>query len=191
MNRNLKLFFAAILLIFPSVVFAQQTKGEVVTMGGMPIHTVGMMPKVGDTAPEATLCDTELKDVTAADFKGKKIILNVFPSVDTRTCSASVRAFNQKAADIKDAVVLCVSKDLPFAMKRFCGAEGIKNVHTLSDFRSDFGTRYGLLIADGPLKGLLARAVIVIDTDGKVLYTELVKEISKEPNYDAALKVLK
>jgi len=156
---------------------------------GNPVNTVGDLPAVGST-PSFTLTKTDLGDVSAADLAGKKVLLNIFPSVDTAVCATSVRTFNQKAAALDDAVVLCVSADLPFAQKRFCGAEGIENVQTASSFRSDFGRSFGLELAEGPMKGLLARAVVVLDADGKVTYSELVPEIAQEPNYDAAISAL-
>lgn len=167
-------------------------KGEnSVMMGGKPITTFAKLPEVGSVAPDFTLADMEMNDQSLADFKGKYVVLNIFPSVDTGVCSASVRKFNENAANLPNAVVLCISKDLPFAQKRFCGAEGIKNVVMLSDYRSDFGEKYGVEITDSPMKGLLSRAVVVIDPDGKIVYEEQVADISKEPNYDAAMKAVK
>jgi thiol peroxidase len=156
---------------------------------GNPVNTVGDLPTVGST-PSFSLTKADLSEVTGADLAGKKVLLNIFPSVDTAVCATSVRTFNQKAAALDDAVVLCVSADLPFAQKRFCGAEGIANVETASSFRSDFGTSFGLELAEGPMKGLLARAVVVLDADGKVTYSELVPEIAQEPDYDAAMSAL-
>jgi thioredoxin-dependent peroxiredoxin len=155
-------------------------------LGGNPVNTVGDLPAVGST-PSFSLTKQDLSDVTPGDLAGKKVILNIFPSVDTAVCATSVRTFNQRAAGLDNTVVLCVSEDLPFAQKRFCGAEGIENVETASAFRSDFGQAFGLTIAEGRMKGLLARAVVVLDEQGKVTYTELVPEIAQEPNYDAAL----
>jgi thioredoxin-dependent peroxiredoxin len=155
-------------------------------LGGNPVNTVGDLPTVGST-PSFSLTKQDLSDVTPGDLAGKKVILNIFPSVDTAVCATSVRTFNQRAAGLDNTVVLCVSEDLPFAQKRFCGAEGIENVETASAFRSDFGQAFGLTIAEGRMKGLLARAVVVLDEQGKVTYTELVPEIAQEPNYDAAL----
>lgn len=150
------------------------------------MHTVGDLPSVGAPAPAFALTGLDLSAVTDAKFAGKPLVLNIFPSVDTPTCATSVRTFNQRAA-AGGATVLCVSKDLPFAMSRFCGAEGIENVSSASAFRDSFGEDYGVTIADGPMAGLLARAVVVIGADGNVAYTELVGEIADEPDYDAAL----
>ncbi|NCN09650.1 MAG: thiol peroxidase [Leptospira sp.] len=158
---------------------------------GNSIHTVADLPKVGSAAPSLKLTKSDLSDVSLENYKGKKKILNVFPSIDTPVCATSVRKFNEKASSLPNAVVLCISADLPFAQKRFCGAEGIANVETLSDFRNEsFGKSYGLELADGPMAGLLARAVLVLDENDKVLYTELVDDIIHEPNYDAALSSL-
>jgi thiol peroxidase len=161
-----------------------------VTLGGNPVHTSGELPAVGSTAPAFSLTGTNLGAVTADDFEGKTIVLNIFPSVDTPTCATSVRTFNQRAADLDDTVVVCVSADLPFAQGRFCGAEGIENVSTGSTFRSTFGTDYGMTLIDGPLAGVLARGVVVIGPDGVVKHTELVGEIASEPDYDAALSAI-
>ena len=162
-----------------------------ITLKGNPINTVGKLPAVGSAAPDFKLTAADLSDKSLADFKGKQIVFNIFPSLDTSVCAMSVRKFNQLAADHKDTAVLCASADLPFAHGRFCAGEGIKNVVTLSDFRhKEFGERYGVRIVDGPLAGLLSRAVIVIDKSGKVRYTEQVPEIGQEPDYDSALKHL-
>ena len=161
-----------------------------VTLGGNPIQTVGDLPSVGSDAPDFTLVKSDLSEVSKADLAGKKVVLNIFPSIDTPTCATSVRTFNEKAASLEGAVVVCVSADLPFAAGRFCGAEGIANVAAASTFRSSFGADYGLTLADGKLAGVLARAVVVLDESGKVSYTELVPEIAQEPNYDAALAAL-
>lgn len=162
-----------------------------ITLHGNPVTTSGDLPAIGSDAPGFRLVSGELKDVSLHDYAGKKKVLNIFPSVDTPTCAASVRAFNQKAAGLSDTVVLCISADLPFAQARFCGAEGLKNVVSLSMMRGrNFGKDYGVMIEDGPLAGLAARAVVVLDADNKVLYTEQVREIGDEPNYDAALKAL-
>lgn len=160
-----------------------------ITLRGNPINTVGELPTVGSPAPSFTLTGTDLGSVSSADFSGKPLLLNVFPSVDTPVCAMSVRTFNEKAA-ATGVAVLCVSNDLPFAQKRFCGAEGIENVTTASGFRDDFGQEYGVTITDGPMAGLLARAVVVVGADGNVAYVELVPEIAQEPNYDAALAAL-
>jgi len=162
-----------------------------ITLHGNPVTTSGDLPAIGSDAPGFRLVSGELKDVSLHDYAGKKKVLNIFPSVDTPTCAASVRVFNQKAAGLSDTVVLCISADLPFAQARFCGAEGLKNVVSLSMMRGrNFGKDYGVMIEDGPLAGLAARAVVVLDADNKVLYTEQVREIGDEPNYDAALKAL-
>ena len=155
---------------------------------GSPVATVGDLPAVGATAPDFSLVKTDLGGVSLADFAGKKVVLNIFPSVDTAVCATSVRTFNKRAADLPNTVVLCVSKDLPFAHKRFCGAEGIENVVSVSSFRGrDFGADYGVTMKDGPLAGLFARAVIVLDAAGKVVHRQLVDDIVQEPDYDAAL----
>jgi thioredoxin-dependent peroxiredoxin len=161
-----------------------------ITLRGNPIHTVGDLPSVGSPAPSFELTGTDLGTVTDADFAGTPVVLNIFPSIDTPTCATSVRTFNQRAVENNNISVLCVSADLPFAQSRFCGAEGIENVKSASAFRSPFGSDYGLSLVDGPLAGLLARAVVVIGADGNVTYTELVPEIGQEPNYDAALAAL-
>jgi thiol peroxidase len=160
-----------------------------ITLRGNPINTVGELPAVGSAAPGFSLTGTDLGAVSDEQFKGKPFLLNIFPSVDTPVCATSVRTFNERAAG-SGAAVLCVSKDLPFAQKRFCGAEGIENVTTASAFRDSFGEDYGVTIADGPMAGLLARAVVVVGADGKVVHAELVPEIAQEPDYDAALKAL-
>lgn len=161
-----------------------------ITLRGNPLHTVGDLPAVGSKAPEYTLTGSDLSDVTAAAQAGNRVVLNIFPSVDTPTCAASVRRFNELAAGLDNTVVLCVSADLPFAQARFCGAEGIENVKTGSAFRSSFGDDFGVRMTDGPLAGLLARAVVVVDEGGDVKHTELVSEVANEPNYDAALAAL-
>ena len=161
-----------------------------VNLRGNPIHTSGELPEVGSQAPDFTVTGADLSDVTLDQFAGKQLILNIYPSVDTPTCAASTRAFNERAGGRDDATVLCVSQDLPFAFGRFCGAEGIENVKTGSVFRSSFLDDYGVKITDGPLRGLAARAVVIVDGDGKVKYTQLVPEIGQEPDYDAALAAL-
>jgi thiol peroxidase len=161
-----------------------------ITLRGNPIHTSGELPAVGDKSPAFTLTGTDLADVTNGDFAGGPVVLNIFPSIDTQVCATSVRTFNQRAAGNDGVTVLCVSNDLPFAQGRFCGAEGIDNVKAASAFRSSFGSDYGVTITDGPLAGLLARSVVVLDSDGNVTYTELVPEIAQEPNYDAALEAV-
>ncbi|MDZ4121437.1 MAG: thiol peroxidase [Candidatus Cloacimonadaceae bacterium] len=156
-----------------------------------PINTNGTLPENGKMAPDFQLTKSDLQDVSLKDYAGKRIILNIFPSIDTGVCAASVRRFNLEVVSLKNTTVLCISRDLPFAMARFCGAEGIGNVVTLSEMRGrDFGKSYGLEIVDGPMAGLLARAVVVLDETGKVLYSELVDDIVHEPDYDAALKAL-
>ncbi len=162
-----------------------------VTLGGNPIDVAGNFPQVGQTAPIFSLVGADLADVPLKQFSGKRKILNIFPSVDTPTCATSVRNFNKRASELPDTVVLCISVDLPFAQKRFCGAEGLNNVVTLSTMRGrEFLKDYGVEIASGPLTGLAARAVVVLDAQNRVLYTELVPEIKNEPNYDAAIKAL-
>lgn len=163
-----------------------------IKLKGNPIHISGNLPANGSAAPDFVLTKTDMSDVSLKDFKGKKIVLNIFPSVDTPVCALSVKKFNEEASKLQNTVVLCVSEDLPFALSRFCGAEGIKNVVPVSDLRKrNFGKAYGLDIVDGPIAGLLARAVIVIDENGKVKYTQLVPEIAQEPDYAAALAALK
>lgn len=162
-----------------------------VTLGGNPQHTNSNLPSNGSQAIDFSLVNSDLGSVSLEKFKGQKLILNIFPSIDTGTCAASVRTFNQKAASLENTTVLCISRDLPFAQKRFCGAEGIENVLTLSDFRDGaFGKNYGLELIDGPLKGLHARSVVVLDENHRVVYTELVPEIKDEPNYEQALAAL-
>jgi len=161
-----------------------------VTLGGNPVHTVGELPEIGTKAPDFTVTAGNLAEITRDELAGKKVVLNIFPSVDTPTCAASVRHFNESAASLDNTVVLCVSADLPFAQSRFCGAEGLSNVQTGSTFRSNFGQQYGVTLADGRLSGLLARAVVVLDETGTVVHTELVPEIANEPNYDSALSAL-
>lgn len=161
-----------------------------VTFKGTPVEVQGTLPQVGQTAPDFTLTATDLSDKTLADFAGKRKILNIFPSIDTGVCATSVRKFNEHAANLNNTVVLCIAADLPFAFARFCGAEGIENVVSLSSFRSTFGADYGVNLAGSPLRGLTTRAVVVLDENNQVLYAELVAEIGQEPNYDAALAVL-
>ncbi|MDK2124018.1 thiol peroxidase [Parachitinimonas caeni] len=163
-----------------------------VTLGGNPIPVNGKFPTKGDSAPAFSLVGKDLKDVTLADFAGKRKVLNIFPSIDTPTCAMSTRKFNATANDIANTVVLCISSDLPFAQARFCGAEGLDKVITLSTMRGrDFLLNYGVEIAGGPLAGVTARAVVVLDEQDKVIHSEMVAEIKDEPNYDAALAVLK
>ena len=160
-------------------------------LGPMDANTIGDLPAIGSYAADFILTSNNMKDVSLKDFAGKNVVLNIFPSVDTSTCSTSVREFNKRVAAADNTVVLCISKDLPFAQKRFCGAEGIDHAITLSDFRNrGFGKIYGVELLDSAFAGLLARAVIVIDTTGKVKYTELVPQIGQEPNYEAALSAI-
>ena len=162
-----------------------------ITLKGNTINTSGELPNVGSLAKDFKLIATDLSTKTLNDFKEKNLVLNIFPSVDTGTCAASVRNFNKAAANLNNTSVLCISRDLPFAQNRFCGAEGIENVLTLSDFNTgQFGKDYGLNIVDGPLAGLHSRCVLVINTEGKVIYTEQIAETTEEPNYDLALKSL-
>lgn len=161
-----------------------------VTLKGNPFETVGQLPAVSSKAPDFELVKTDLSVVTLADYQGQKLVLNIFPSIDTPTCATSVRKFNEAAASLKDVTVLCVSADLPFAAARFCGAEGIDNVDTGSSFRSSFGSDYGVDFKTGPLVGLTSRALVVINEQGEVIHTEQVAETADEPNYDAALAVL-
>ena len=162
-----------------------------VTFKGNPVQTAGSVPAVGAAAPAFTLAGKDLSDVKLADFAGKKVVLNIFPSIDTPVCAASVRRFNAEASALGDTVVLCISVDLPFAQKRFCGAEGLNNVITLSTMRGrEFLKDYGVEIATGPLVGVAARAVVVLDDQNRVLHSELVSEIKSEPDYDAAIKAL-
>ncbi len=162
-----------------------------VTLKGSPIHTLGELPVKGGAAPEFNLTKSDLSTATLADYKGKKVVLNIFPSIDTGTCAQSVRQFNKDAAGLENTVVLCISKDLPFAQARFCGAEGIENVEMLSDFRDgNFGESYGLSFSDGPLMPLHSRAVVVLNETGEVVYNEQVPEIVDEPNYAGALEAL-
>lgn len=169
----------------------ENTNGTAITLGGKPIHTVGKLPAVGTEVKSFTLTAVDLSEKTFADFKGKYVIMNIFPSVNTGVCSKSVRTFNQDASSLNNTTVLCISKDLPFAQKQFCGAEGIDHVVMLSDFRNDFGKTYGVQIADGPMKGLLSRAVIVVNPEGKIVYEQQVPEIGQEPDYAAAIAAIK
>lgn len=159
-------------------------------LGGNPVNTVGDLPKVGAPTPNFSLTKADLSEATPASYAGKRVVLNIFPSVDTPTCAASVRQFNQRASALDNTVVVCVSADLPFAQSRFCGAEGLQNVETASSFRSSFGETYGVTLADSVLSGLLARAVVVLDEQGTVVHSQLVPEIAHEPDYDAAIAAL-
>lgn len=162
-----------------------------VTFKGNPVKTAGAVPATGAKAPAFTLAGKDLSDVKLADFAGKKVVLNIFPSIDTPVCAMSVRRFNAEAASLGDTVVLCISADLPFAHGRFCSVEGLEKVVPCSVFRSpEFGKDYGVVIAEGPLRGLLSRAVVIVDGAGQVVYTEHVAEITNEPDYEAALRAL-
>ncbi|MBF0621283.1 MAG: thiol peroxidase [Magnetococcales bacterium] len=163
-----------------------------ITLKGNAINTCGTLPAVGSAAADFSLTNTDLADVSLASFSGKRIVLNIFPSVDTPVCAASVRRFNEALSSLENTVVLCVSLDLPFAHKRFCGAEGLEDVMSVSEMRArGFGEDYGVRIVDGPLAGLLSRAVVIVDENGKVAYTQQVPEIVEEPDYDAAMAALK
>ncbi|MGE4542344.1 MAG: thiol peroxidase [Bacteroidales bacterium] len=163
-----------------------------ITLKGNQIHTVGNLPTKGSKATDFKLVKTDLSQLSLDDLKGKKVVFNIFPSLDTDVCAASVRRFNQEASNLENTVVVCVSKDLPFAHNRFCSTEGLNNVVNASDFRDgSFGEKYGVTIADGPLAGLHSRAVVVLDEEGKVVYTEQVPEIVEEPDYEAALMAVK
>jgi thiol peroxidase len=162
-----------------------------VTLNGTPFNTNGELPKVGEMAPDFNLKKVDLSSTNLSDFKGANLILNIFPSIDTATCATSVRTFNKRASELENTKVVCVSRDLPFAQKRFCGAEGIDNVITASDFATgDFGKNYGLELENGPLAALHARAIVVVDANGVVKHTELVADIASEPNYDAAIAAI-
>ena len=163
-----------------------------ITFKGNSTLTVGSLPGIGTPAPDFKVVKADLSTMSLNDFKGKKVLLNIFPSLDTSVCAASVRKFNVEATSLPNSVVLCISKDLPFAQKRFCAAEGLDNVITGSEYRdSNFSSAYGVSIADGPLEGLFSRAIVVIDEKGKVVYTEQVPEITQEPDYEKALAALR
>ncbi|MDY3547594.1 thiol peroxidase [Riemerella anatipestifer] len=161
------------------------------TLKGTEISSVGELPKLGETIKDFNLVASDLSEKTKNDFSGKRKVLNIFPSIDTGVCAASARKFNKEASKLENTVVINISRDLPFALGRFCAAEGLNNVETLSDFRSNFGEEFGVTLADSPLKGLLSRAVVITDENDKVIYTEQVSEITNEPNYEAALASLK
>lgn len=163
---------------------------EKVFLNGLEMHLVGELPKVNTKAPEFTLVGQDLSEIKLEDFKGKRLILNIFPSLDTEVCAASVRKFNSQASEYPNTKILCVSKDLPFAATRFCTVNGIENVATASGFRSDFGKTYGVEIADGPMKGLYARALVIINENGEVIGTSLCEQITEEPDYELAKKLL-
>ncbi|MDO5665883.1 MAG: thiol peroxidase [Bacteroidia bacterium] len=159
-----------------------------VTFKGNPVSTGGDLPGMGSKAPDFSLVKSDLSELKLSDLKGKNVVLNIFPSIDTGVCAASVRRFNKEAGSLNNTAVLCISADLPFAAGRFCGAEGLENVITLSTFRDNsFADNYGVLITDSPLKGLLARAIVVVNSEGKVVYNELVPEIAQEPDYESAI----
>ena len=163
-----------------------------VTFKGNPIHTAASLPRVGTIAPDFKVIKADLSPMSLSEFKGRKVVLNIFPSIDTSVCATSVRRFNAEADKLNNTVVLCISRDLPFAQKRFCGAEGLNNVITGSEYRdSNFSDAYGVRIVDGPLAGLLSRAIVVIDEAGKIAYTEQVPEIAQEPDYGKALAAIK
>lgn len=162
-----------------------------ITFQGNTIHTKGNLPETGSQAQDFLLIGEDLSEKSLNDYKGKKVIFNIFPSIDTGVCAQSARTFNEKANALENTVVINVSKDLPFALKRFCAAEGLENVVNLSDFRGNFGERYGLVLEDSALKGLLSRAVVALDENGKVIYTEQVPDIAQEPDYEAALAAVK
>lgn len=165
---------------------------QTVHFQGNPVPVAGLFPQVGEQAKPFSLVAKDLADVSLANYAGKRKVLNIFPSIDTGVCAASVRKFNERSGEADNTVVLCISSDLPFAQSRFCGAENVSNVITLSSLRgAEFKENYGVAITDGPLKGLTARAVVVLDENDKVIYSELVNEITEEPNYDAALAALK
>jgi len=162
-----------------------------VTLKGNEIHTLGSLPAIGSSTPGFNLTMTDLSSRSLSAYEGRKLVLNIFPSIDTGTCAASVRQFNQEAAELENTIVLCISKDLPFAQTRFCGAEGIENVVMLSDYKNGgFGKAYQVEFTDGPLQGLLSRSVVVVNGNGNVVYTEQVPETVDEPNYKAALEAL-
>ena len=181
--------------ILQITIFASKTKTQsmaTIALQGNPIHTFGTLPEVGSFSPDFLLTKTDLSDVSLSAYQGKKILLNIFPSLDTAVCATSVRKFNAEAEKHQNTVVLCVSKDLPFAHARFCSTEGLSNVIPVSELRNaSFGNNFGVVITDGPLAGLFSRAVVVVDEKGKVIYSEQVPDIVQEPNYEAALASLK
>lgn len=162
-----------------------------ITLKGNPIHTIGNLPEVGSKVKDFKLVNEKLEVKTLSDYLGKKIILNIFPSIDTGVCASSARKFNEQVVSLENTVVINISKDLPFALGRFCAAEGLDNIDTLSDFRGSFGEDFGVTIIDSPLQGLLSRAVVIVDENGKVVYTEQVPEIGQEPDYEKALQYVK
>lgn len=170
---------------------AVKKSGSTVTLGGNPVSVSGKLPATGKTLPKFSLTTSALQDISNKDIAGKRVIFNIFPSIDTPTCATSTRKFNEIAASLQNTEVYCVSADLPFAQGRFCGTEGLSNVKTASSFRSNFGAAFGVNLTNSVLKGVLARAIVVADEKGKVLHTELVSEIANEPNYDAAISSLR
>lgn len=163
----------------------------ILTLHGNTIESIGNLPENGTDAPNFSLIKNDLSATNLNDYNGSRLVLNIFPSIDTGTCATSVRTFNEKAASLTNTKVLCISRDLPFAQARFCGAEGIKNVETLSDFNNgDFGKNYGLTIKNGPLANLFSRAIVVLDESGKIIHTEQVSEIVDEPNYEKVIAIL-
>ena len=170
---------------------AVKKSGATVTLGGNPVSVSGKLPATGKSLPKFSLTTSALQDISNKDLAGKRVIFNIFPSIDTPTCATSTRKFNEIAASLQNTEVYCVSADLPFAQGRFCGTEGLSNVKTASSFRSNFGAAFGVNLTNSVLKGVLARAIVVADEKGKVLHTELVSEIANEPNYDAAINSLK
>lgn len=162
-----------------------------ITLQGNPLHTIGSLPPVGIQAPDFTVTKTDLSEIKLKNYLGRKLILNIFPSLDTPTCAAAMKTFNEIASKNSNVLILCISEDLPFAQQRFCSAEHLQNVQPVSVFRHpEFGEAYGVMIIDGPLTGVLSRAVVIIDEEGKVIYTEQVKELSDEPNYSAMLQAI-
>lgn len=161
-----------------------------ITLAGNPVNTIGELPKVGEIAKNFTLVASDLSEKSLSDFQGKRLLLNLFPSIDTGICSASARKFNEVATSLENTLVINISKDLPFALSRFCSAEGLENILTLSDFRGSFSKDYGVEMIDGALKGLISRSIVIINEEGKVIYTEQVPEIKQEPDYEKALAVL-
>ncbi|MFM8943575.1 MAG: thiol peroxidase [Acidimicrobiaceae bacterium] len=170
---------------------SSKKSGSTVTLGGNPVSVSGKLPQTGKSLPKFSLTTGALKDISNKDIAGKRVIFNIFPSIDTPTCATSTRKFNEIAASLQNTEVYCVSADLPFAQGRFCGSEGLGNVKTASSFRTNFGSVFGVKLTNGVLKGVLARAIVVADEKGKVLHTELVSEIASEPNYDAAINSLR
>jgi len=163
-----------------------------ITLGGTDTNTIGNLPEIGSDAPDFMLVSKDMSEKSLASYHGQKVVLNIYPSIDTGICAASTKKFNEEGDKLENTRIICISKDLPFALNRYCEAEGIENLDNLTNFRDggDFGKNYGVEIIDGAFKGLNARAVVVVDEDGKVKYTELVPEVGQEPNYEAALGAL-